>query len=153
MYNICPVLPTQMQGSNPEDRMPTWARKQPSQVSRAESANNAAARRRGATSSTSAGGRPAVTRGDSVNRRPGSSGNAHSSIGGLGGGASSAGGAGVKGPGLKKMEYMGPDGDLVANLERDVLDRSPGIRCVRRPPVTLYLGFSSMFTSPPSLIE
>lgn len=31
---------------------------------------------------------------------------------------------------MKKTEYMGPDGDLVANLERDVLDRSPGIRCV-----------------------
>jgi hypothetical protein len=31
---------------------------------------------------------------------------------------------------VKKTEYMGPDGDLVANLERDVLDRSPGIRCV-----------------------
>lgn len=29
---------------------------------------------------------------------------------------------------MKKSEYMGPDGDLVANLERDVLDRSPGIR-------------------------
>jgi hypothetical protein len=31
---------------------------------------------------------------------------------------------------VKKSEYMGPDGDLVANLERDVLDRSPGIRYV-----------------------
>eukprot|EP00878_Enallax_costatus_P033944 GHUV01037534.1.p1 GENE.GHUV01037534.1~~GHUV01037534.1.p1 ORF type:complete len:340 (+),score=102.62 GHUV01037534.1:669-1688(+) len=122
-------------GTNPEDRMPAWARKQPSQVSRAEPANNAAARRRGATSSTSAGGRPGVARGDSMNRRPGSSGNASSSVGGAGGtggGAGSAGGAAgaaaAKGPGVKKMEYMGPDGDLVANLERDVLDRSPGIR-------------------------
>jgi hypothetical protein len=51
-------------------------------------------------------------------------------------GAGTAAGAGGAGAGskqaaaVKKTEYMGPDGDLVANLERDVLDRSPGIRWV-----------------------
>ena len=28
----------------------------------------------------------------------------------------------------RKVEYTGPDGDLAVNLERDMLDSSPGIR-------------------------
>jgi hypothetical protein len=49
---------------------------------------------------------------------------------GSGGGAAAGGGSGGGKAGVvtKKTEYMGPDGDLVANLERDVLDSSPGIR-------------------------
>jgi hypothetical protein len=49
---------------------------------------------------------------------------------GGGGGAAAGGGGGANGPaaGVRRAEYMGPDGDLVANLERDMLDRSPGVR-------------------------
>ncbi|KAF8063864.1 AAA1 [Scenedesmus sp. PABB004] len=126
-------------GSNPEDRMPSWARKQPA-PGRTDSGSQlgaAAGRRRGAAvSSAAAGGRPAAARVDSWSRRPGSNGSAGSAGGAgaaaaaaAGGGAGGAGGAkGGSGAGVKKTEYLGPDGDLVANLERDVLDRSPGIR-------------------------
>lgn len=44
--------------------------------------------------------------------------------------AAAAGG----GAAVRRGEYLGPDGDLAANLERDVLDRSPGIRCVTQTP-------------------
>lgn len=116
--------------------MPSWARKQPARADNGPPSTSSAAvngRRRGTTiSSTTAGGRPIASRVDSWNKRPGS-GSSSSRVAAPGTAPGSAGGtagaAGVaKGPGIKKTEYMGPDGDLVANLERDVLDRSPGIR-------------------------
>jgi hypothetical protein len=62
-----------------------------------------------------------------MSRRAGSNNNGPGAPAGAGNGAT--GGAVCKqAAGVKKTEYMGPDGDLVANLERDVLDRSPGIR-------------------------
>jgi hypothetical protein len=122
--------------------MPAWARKQtrsdagpgPGSNNTSSSATTAgpAARRRASsiqsTTGTAVGGRPsAVARGESMSRRAGGS-------AGAGGGAAATtaagGAAGKQGAGMKKTEYMGPDGDLVTNLERDVLDRSPGIRCV-----------------------
>lgn len=127
-----------LQGNNPEDRMPAWARKQtrseagPGPGSNASS--NPSGRRRASsiqsTTGTAVGGRlPAVTRGESMTRRAGAigSGGAGAAAGAAGGGA-----AGKQAAGMKKTEYMGPDGDLVANLERDVLDCSPGIRWVIR---------------------
>lgn len=65
---------------------------------------------------------------DSWNKRAGAGPAAGAAAGGAAGAGGGAQGA-AKGAGVKKSEYMGPDGDLVANLERDVLDRSPGIRC------------------------
>lgn len=130
---------TQLQGNNPEDRMPAWARKVPrsdtgpgpgSNPQHASSTTTAARRRANTvqcTAGTAVGSRPpAVPRGDSMHRKAGSNG-----VGAAAAPAAGAGGAaGAKQPaGIKKTEYMGPDGDLVANLERDVLDRSPGIRC------------------------
>lgn len=126
------------QGNNPEDRMPAWARKVPRSDAGPGPGSNAqyagstttAARRRAntvqCTAGTAVGSRPpAVPRGDSMHRKAGSN-----SVGAAA--APAAGGGGAAGAkqaaGIKKTEYMGPDGDLVANLERDVLDRSPGIR-------------------------
>jgi hypothetical protein len=112
--------------------MPAWARKQ----TRSEagpgpgstSSNNPSNRRRAtsiqSTTGTAVGGRPPAVRGDSMSRRAGGSSSAAA-------GAAAGGAAGKQPVGVKKTEYMGPDGDLVANLERDVLDRSPGIRWVR----------------------
>ncbi|WIA42532.1 hypothetical protein OEZ86_008515 [Tetradesmus obliquus] len=112
--------------------MPSWARKQPARSEGSGTQSNAAAaganRRRGTTiSSTSAGGRPVPSRVDSWNKRAGAGPAAGAAAGGAAGAGGGAQGA-AKGAGVKKSEYMGPDGDLVANLERDVLDRSPGIR-------------------------
>lgn len=124
--------------------MPAWARKQtrsdagPGPGSSTTSSSAVPAARRRATSiqsttGTAVGGRPsAVARGDSMSRRAGGAAGSGGAGAGAGGGAAAAAGgaAGKQGAGMKKTEYMGPDGDLVANLERDVLDRSPGIRCV-----------------------
>lgn len=126
------VSKTRLPGTNPEDRMPSWARKQPARSEGSGTQSNAAAaganRRRGTTiSSTSAGGRPVPSRVDSWNKRAGAGPAAGAAAGGAAGAGGGAQGA-AKGAGVKKSEYMGPDGDLVANLERDVLDRSPGIR-------------------------
>jgi katanin p60 ATPase-containing subunit A1 len=72
--------------------------------------------------SVSSNGRPAApSRGDSGLKRP-VAGAAAAGAGGQGGGKAAAA--------VNKAEYSGPDGDLAANLERDMLDRSPGIRWV-----------------------
>ncbi len=49
--------------------------------------------------------------------------------GGAGGGAGPAGGKpGDKGGGAKRPQMVGPDAELAAQLERDMLDGSPGIK-------------------------
>ena len=68
------------QGTNPEDRMPSWARKgaRLDTAATSNSSTTVAARRRGATISstvTAAGARPSVPRVDSWNKRPASGGN------------------------------------------------------------------------------
>jgi hypothetical protein len=122
--------------------MPLWARKRPGSDGGPQAAGAGSGRRRAASTSTTtasagvgAGRLPGVPRGDSMTRRTGSA-SSLASGGSAGGKAAAGGGAGsggaaavVKKGGGGEYSYAGPDGDLVANLERDVLDRSPGIRC------------------------
>ncbi len=127
--HACPLIPQ----ANAEDRLPSWARNQ----QRGGAASNGpqvvvptgVPRRRGSaattTTSTAAAasnGRPGgPTRADSGKR-----GSAAAAAGGPGAGRAAGGGdeKGLRG----KSEYLGPDGDIAANLERDMLDRSPGVK-------------------------
>ena len=129
-------------------------------ASSAGGAGGPSGRRRAAVSSVpnssgGGGGRAAPARGDSWNRRPSAGGMtpstevggrrpisaasagapgaaaAAAANGGGGGGTPGAGAGGAAAAGVRaRGEYLGPDGDLVANLERDMLDSSPGVRCV-----------------------
>jgi hypothetical protein len=100
--------------------MPNWAKGRGGAApAAAPVVTTNAPRRRPAVQSVSSNGRPAAPgRGDSGLKRP-VAGAAAAGAGGQGGGKAAA---------VNKVEYSGPDGDLAANLERDMLDKSPGIR-------------------------
>ncbi|KAI8464204.1 MAG: P-loop containing nucleoside triphosphate hydrolase protein [Monoraphidium minutum] len=145
-------------GGHPEDRMPAWARNKSQSAGGQPAPPAPAAggvRRRAVVTTASGGGRVGgPARVDSWNKRvpgPGVTGAPaapepaarRGSAAASGGGGGAAGGAlpaGASGGGVgaaaagagagavRRSEYMGPDGDLVANLERDMLDRSPGVR-------------------------
>lgn len=121
---------------NPEDRLPVWARNnsQPHMRAAPAAGPSTAApvpgRRRATMSNSGSNTRPVVSKVDSwQQRRPGPAAQAAGIAGSAPAVDSRRPGGGAAAAQVRKTEYVGPDGDLVANLERDMLDSSPGIRC------------------------
>eukprot|EP00877_Chromochloris_zofingiensis_P010484 jgi/Chrzof1/568/Cz01g20220.t1 len=120
---------------NPEDRLPVWARNnsQPHMRAAPAAGPSTAApvpgRRRATMSNSGSNTRPVVSKVDSwQQRRPGPAAQAAGIAGSAPAVDSRRPGGGAAAAQVRKTEYVGPDGDLVANLERDMLDSSPGIR-------------------------
>lgn len=147
--------------NKPEDRLPAWAKQRQALAAASGTSRAGMGGRRPAViraGSTSTSTRPVAAKVDSWQQRKGSSvasaSERRASGTGLAANSGRRSGAGSSSQGQqqpqqsqggeRRPEYDGPDGNLAAMIERDMLDSSPGITCVL-PNASVHLRAAKCF--------